>query len=769
MTNKRTNQSPKRWQGALRNTAVLLLVLITWVGLRSWLLRADVALTKAMQEQAGRVQILRDNYGVPHIHGQSDADAAFGLAYAHAEDDFAEIQLILAATRGKLGLFRLNGAALGNDFYTGLIRLWPRVAADYDAQLSPSTKDLLEGYAAGLNYYAALHPGAADGRIFPVQGIDLAAGFAHKLPLFMRLHTVVGALSKADRNWSVGDRIPALHSNSGPQTGGSLQVLQWLKSAFPMDIARAADFGAQADATLHLEGSNSHAVGPGRSADGITRLNINSHQPWTGPVAWYEAHVASDDGWNMNGGTFPGAPLILVGHNDQLGWAHTVNKSDALDVYRLTVKRVRAASATGSGLVYKLDDEWLPLGITRVPIEIDLTLFSFTIYKSAFWSRHGPVFQNDFGYFAIRYAGLGRFTRAVEQWYRMSKAHNLAEWQQAMRMQALPMFNTVYADRYNIYYVYNALLPQRQAGLDWQAVMDGSRSDLIWQKYLDFDQLPQVTNPPSGFIQNCNSSPFVTTTGYGNPDPRRYQPEQGIEMRITNRAMRSHELFGRDRSITHDEFVSYKWDRKYARGAPIYKEAIDPVLQHFQPRTEAEKKGLALLANWDGNTDPDSRAAALAILTWRPIWKAIVLDHAHELPDPLASFRSAVEWLSDHYGRVDVPLGTVQRLRRGDLDLGLGGGPDVLNAIHGELEGSHLVGTAGDSYISIVAFHPDGPRAWSLHQFGNSDVADSPHFADQAPLFATRQLRRTLRSAAEVRALGAGHYREYRPGTEITP
>ena len=130
-------------------------------------------------------------------------------------------------------------------------------------------------------------------------------------------------------------------------------------------------------------GSNTHALLARRSTDNVTRLNINSHQPWSGPVAWYEAHIKSEEGWNMSGGTFPGAPLILHGHNDHLGWAHTVNYPDGIDVYKLTMHPEKKQ--------YRYDDKWLDLEIKEVPLTIDLGLFNLTLNKDAYHSVHGPV------------------------------------------------------------------------------------------------------------------------------------------------------------------------------------------------------------------------------------------------------------------------------------------------------------------------------------------------------------------------------------------
>ncbi len=697
-------------------------IILAWAGIRgAWIKRVTLETTPAMKKHVAAVEILRDKYGVPHIFGKTDADAAFGFAYAHAEDDWPLIQGILAAARGRLSTITLSSQALGNDFMVGLLRVWPQVESQYETALSPEMRAVMEAYAAGLNYYAVKHPHEVDGRLLPIRGKDIAAGFVHKVPLFMRFHQVLGYLN-ASPHAAAGKRI-------------ALEPKQF-------------DF---------MLASNSHAVSARRSADGIPRLNVNSHQPWKGPVAWYEAHIRSEEGWNMSGGTFPGAPFILMGHNDHLGWTHTVNTSDYIDVYKLRMH------PDGSPR-YLLDGAWKKLEVEDVRIEIDLGVFTLPITTKAFRSPHGPVFKTKHGFYAIRYSGMGRLIGAAEQWYRMGKARNFREWRKAMERHAIPMMNTIYADKENIYYVYNALLPLRKPGHDWKAILPGDSSDLIWKDYLPFNKLPQVLNPPSGFLQNCNNSPFFTTDGAGNPNPIAYAKELGIDDRITNRALRSMETFGADKSISGVEFLRYKWDRDYSPKAPIFWEAVDPLLKTFVPRTAAEREGIKLLRNWNRHTGPNSRAASLAILTWRPIWEARVVKHHSEFPLPADTFRAAVKYLMKHYGKLDVPIDVLQRLRRGDLDLPLAGGPDVLNAIHSKEDGKgKLVGTAGDSYVMIVEFTKDGPRSRSIHQYGNVNRPKSPHYADQAELFTQRRLKPVWRTRAQVEA---NLSRKYRPGEE---
>lgn len=647
-----------------------------------------------------RVRIVRDVYGVPHVFGKTDADTAFGLAYAHSEDDWPTLQAVMAASTGRLSLLYTSKLAAGNDWYVGLMRVKEQVAEQYDS-LGSDYRAVLEAYARGLNFYAWKHPDESDGRLFPLSGRDLAAGFAHKIPYMLDVPQLVGELV-----------------SGGPKKPPT------------------------------MPGSNAHAVAGFRAPDGVTRLNVNSHQPWEGPVSWYEAHLVSEEGWNMTGGLFPGAPFILHGHNDHLGWAHTVNTPDLVDVYELPPNA--------------------PLEQKDVPITIDTGLFDLHVSKAAHWSTlHGPVVKTDKGAWAIRYAGIGRTLKTGEQWFRMNKAKDLAAWKDAMRMQAIPMFNTVYADADHVMYVYNALIPKRPTapGIDWSGVVPGDRPDLVWQEYLPFEALPQVLDPPSGFVLTCNSSPFAATSE-GNPPDSPLYANAGIEREVNNRAARSLALFGSDEPIDRDTFIRFKFDRTYAPDARIFREAVEPLLAGragFADLTHWEREALDILATFEGRADEHSSAATIAILVWSRTNPKFSQGFTDVAPlSPREALRSAVAWLVERFGRVDVPLGEAQRLRRGAVDLPLGGGPDVLNAVRAKDDGARLRGFQGDSYVLIVDFPKDGSAtSESIHNYGASNRPSSPHHADQARAFTALRLKPTLRDPGD---LARKTERSYRPG-----
>ncbi len=708
----------------------LAVILAAWYGIRALAMPDPPPPTREMLEQAKRVTIIRDEWGVPHVFGKTDGDAAFGLAYAHAEDDLKIIQLVTAASTGRLSLLLLSVDAIGNDFYVNLIRGNDQVDEMYD-QLSPELRDVMDSYARGLSYYASLHPDEADGRLFPATGKDLAAGFVHKIPLMFNLPKVLGALNKS-KGKKPGDPV--------------------------MEDAPVVEKSARLSLdSFRMTASNTHAVSKTRFNDNINRLNVNSHQPWEGPVTWYEAHVVSEEGWNALGGTFPGAPFILHGHNDHLGWAHTNNFPDLVDVYRLVMNPEEP-------LQYRLDGKWKNLEERDAVIRVDIGIMTIPYTMKVYWSEHGPVFKTKHGFYAIRYAGIGRAIFAAEQWYRMNRAGNLAEWKKAMRIHALPMFNTGYADRDNIFFVYNALLPVRKPGVDYTKILPGDRSDLIWTEYLPWDRLPKVENPPSGYVQNCNSTPFLTTTGPGNPSPAGFAPEFGIDTTDNNRSMRSRRLLDAKKIMTRDDFLAMKFDMDYEPDAPIFTEVLNEITNNYKPENDDEKKGIKLLKKWDRSTRADNRGAALATLTWHPLKDRFRKGMEEEPDNPADAFREAVKFLMKHYNRLDPKLGEVQRLRRGDVDLPIGGGYDILSEVDTKIKKDKLVGYQGDSYICVAEFAPDGVISYTRHQYGNSNRPGSKHYADQAPHFVKRTLKRTYRDIKKLREIKEA---EYHPGEEL--
>jgi penicillin amidase/acyl-homoserine-lactone acylase len=715
----------------VRNTLIVIgILLIAASSYVFWPEQVDLS-NLANLNQGYDVRILRDTWGVPHVFGVTDADTAFGLAYANAEDDFLTIQQTLIAARGLLASVYGSDAA-PNDYMVELLRIWDVVDAQYKTDLAPESIALFEAYADGINFYAAMHPEEVLlAEVFPATGKDLVAASVHKSPLFFGLDSILGELFQEEK---------AYDSSPTPTS--------WLK------------FGE-----IRF-GSNTFAIAPSRTEDKSTFLAVNSHQPWEGPVAWYEAHLHSEEGWDMVGALFPGTPVIIHGHNRNLGWAFTVSDPDLTDVYALEIN-------PDNQTLYLYDGEWRGLEIRPIQIKVKLIgRLKITVTEEVYWSVYGPVIRQEHGTYALKYSGFGRVD-IFEQLYRMNKATNFEEWKEAMFSGALPTFNVGYADKEgNIYYLYNASLPIRAEGYDWSLYLPGNTSDTLWTEYLPYDNLPQVFNPPSGFIQNANSTPFQTTIGPGNPVPEDYSVTFGIEDHMTNRALRFIELFGGDDSITFEEFVEYKFDLSYSTDSDIY--FLIQTIKNNMPYEDINQQIAAeILLQWDLRTDKNSKGATLMVLTMKFLGDINEEFSASSLAnnivpdkDILEGFRQAVSYLVEFYERVDVPWGEVNRLNHGEVDLAVAGGPDIPHAIYGNLEDGQFHGTAGDSFVLLVKWDPGGEvQSFSIHQFGSATKhPDSPHYADQAALFVMRELKPVWLDEEDILT---NLEQEYRPGEEL--
>ncbi|MGD0143134.1 MAG: penicillin acylase family protein [Rhizomicrobium sp.] len=653
------------------------------------------------------VHILRDNFGVPHVFGHRDVDVAFGFGFAHSEDDFATLQDVALATRGQLAATEGIKAAT-TDYIVHLLRVWETVDARYAKDLPADVRAVAEAYADGVNYYAALHPGKVKPGLLPLTGKDIAAGFVFKTPFFYGLDNTLREINN------------------------------------PPAAARGPEVG-----------SNGAAVAPSRSADGATRLLVNSHQPYVGPVSWYEAVLQSDEGWHVAGGFFPGTPFMLHGHNEHLGWANTVNAPNLVTVYKLTINPSNANQ-------YLLDGKWRDFEKSDAAIRVKLFgPLIWTVHRDVLYSAQGPVLKTDHGVFAIRYAGMGE-VRQMLQYYRLNKANNLAEWRAAMALQALPSINYIYADeKGNIGYVYNGQFPVRKEGVDWKRVQPGDRSDLIWRGYLPFDKVPQLWNPKSGFVFNSNNTPFQATAPADDLKPQDFSPTLGIQTDMTNRAWRALENFGTDRAITAAAFRKYKFDLAYSTRSDIAH--LIAKLVTTDPGNDADlKQALGILRHWDRMTNVADRGTALAILTGEPVLHA---REEKDTPiDPLVSLQAAIKTLKAHFGRLDPTWGEVNRIRRGMLDLAIDGGPDTYRAVYGtpQPDGTLTAG-GGDTFIMFVTWDKTGKlSSESIHQFGSATLdANSPHYADQTPLFVTMKTKPVLFTRAQL----AGHIEaDYRPG-----
>lgn len=700
---------------------LVLLVAIIAIGLAVW----EPLASEPGQAPAPRdydVVIVRDDFGVPYIYGATDADVAHGIAYAHAEDDFSTLQETVAMTRGRLGA--MTGAdGAKTDYALHLLRARDTVARDYDAQPA-DVRALLDGYAAGLNLYAARHPEEVKlSRLFPVSGRDIATGFVLRSPFFFGLDSVLGALT-------AGEALPL-------EASGPLPDAPNVTPAGPSEIEK---------------GSNAFAVAPSRSADGATRLVSNSHQPWRGAVAWYELVVKSGEGWHFAGATFPGVPYPLLGHNRTLGWTNTVNRPDLIDIYKLELDE--------SGDRYRLDGAWRTLEKRRVWLRAKFGPFVLPVPQTQYRSVHGPVIVNDQSAFAIRYAGIDQM-RMVEQYYRLNKARDWAEWEAAMRIRGVPATNFIYADDSGrIGMIYNAMFPDRRPGFDYSKVLPGNTSRAIWAREVPWERTPMVMTPASGFVINANHTPFWAAGPGSEMNPADYSPLLGIERNVTNRGTRSIELMAADASISRAELEAIKYDTVVSRQswAAGWFGQLASVNDRGDGQVRAAK---VLLARWDWNYDGRGPADAIAVLLLREGNRCHYQNR--ECVPPFDAMKRSAEHLAKHFGRLDPPLGGLLRLRQGDVDLPLDGGPDVLRAmalwdVHDD---GRLAVRHGDSYLMFAEWDRAGRvSSQSIQPFGAATTRpDSPHYTDQAPLFVRKELKPVHFWPSDLRANAKRAYR----------
>ena len=669
-------------------------------------------------------EIIRDEFGVPHIKGKTDEDAAFGVAMAHAEDDFFTLQDVVAMSRGRYGAIAgEDGAKV--DYVYHLIDARGTAEREYP-KLPQDTRALFEAYAAGLNQYAAEHPDELKlANLFPVNGMDVAAGFALRQPFFFGLDGVIGPLVAGED----------LRREHGPDIPGfprpPLPSAQSAEAAATPTQARTLVLPLGEDAD-HL-GSNAFAVAPSKG-NGTTTLISNSHQPLRGGVAWYELVVESDEGWHFAGANFPGSPFPFLGHNEHLGWTNTVNTPDMIDIYQLELD--------DTGTRYRLDGEWRDLESKWVTLPVKMGPVVLPIRQEVLRSVHGPVIRNAEGAFAVRYGGIGELQQ-LDAYYRINKATSFAEWETQIARLAIPSTNFIYADKTGtIAYVYNAAIPDRpeDVKVDWRNVLPGNRSELIWSGAVEYTELPKLVNPASGWIYNSNNEPFTAAGAGSDLSPDDFSPVMGIERKQTNRSWRAYKLLSEASVLDRAALQTIKYDTGYEREG--YVAQLFDALEAMPAKGKlAEARDLLL--TWDFKADNKGGADALALLLIRDFMSA---DYNNKpFPDVAEKLAAAADHLTTHFGRLDPPMADLLRLRQGDLDLPLDGGSDTLRASttwdvdeDGRLSLKH-----GDSFIQWVEWVP-GQRvsSRSIQPFGAATTRpESRHYTDQMRLFVDHKLK----------------------------
>jgi acyl-homoserine-lactone acylase len=457
-----------------------------------------------------QINIARDSFGVPHIFAPTDPEVAYGLAWAHAEDDFATMQMLILTGKGKVAT-HLGKKGAPIDFVFGLLNTKATAIAQMN-QFDPKFIQLLKGYLLGLEAYAKAHPDKVlNKHVFPITIEEYLASAAFSVAIFCGVDK---ALPKI-----LNGTIPKLEGFTG-------------------------------------EGSNAFAINAKKSTSDETMLVINAHQPIEGPTAFYEAHLQSEEGWNILGGLFPGAPMIFHGVTPNLAWAHTVNFQDKIDIYQLETSKSHPGE-------YKVDGNWLKL--EKRKIKLNIKGVPFPIYKTAYQSIYGPTVATPKGeYFSMRLPAL-MDAGALQQWYAMNKSTNFKEFKSALEQNHLPMFNIMYADKAdNIFYISNGKMPYRNkdTSYHWNSTLPGNTTATLWNEYKPLSALPQMLNPKSGYLFNANHSPFLASSESDNLNPKDFDVNDGYETYHDNRSRRAKDLIDQLDKISYEDIKRIKFDRQ---------------------------------------------------------------------------------------------------------------------------------------------------------------------------------------------------------------
>ncbi len=657
------------------------------------------------------VTIVRDKWGVPHIFGKTDADAAYGLAWANAEDDFFTVQELVITAKGFAGrLMGIEGAE--RDFFSHTLDYRGRVEQDFYL-LSPEYVKYLEGYCQGINAYAAAHKKEIRVRgVFPINPKDVVGGF------MFALSALIG-------------------------TPG--YVSRIVDGTYDKDLPSDKPYG-----------SNAFAFNSNKTDDGSSMLCINPHQPVTGPFSWYEAHIASEEGLNIHGAMFPGSSTVFLGNNENLGWAHTFNHLDLVDVFQLEMNPKNKR-------MYRFNGEWKQLEKRPIWLKVKLAKgIVFPVKRMTYWSEFGATLKSpDGNYYAVKLPANER-VRVGEQWYRMDKANNYEEFYEALRMESISMFNIVYSDKDdNVLYLNNCVMPKRQEGVDYTQVVKSNSDKTLWSEFHDVEDLVQTYNPDCGWVFNTNNNPAHATAKNEWQTLDDYPSYFGIsDLGENNRAERFLELMHEPASdkISFERMKKMKFDYEFpACGA--FQNSIENLF-HVDPNDYPELAPLITVINgWDKRGNKDNSSAGAWIITFQKVFSMMgfadgEFKRAVDIPDTtyIKALRWAKKEIDTHYGGEIPKLGEVQRHVRGDINLPLGGFPDALAANYNEewKDGRYKPYVA-DSYVHFVQWK-DGKlvRMETLHPFGASNRPDSPHYTDQMQLYANQETKTMTLDKAKI-------------------
>jgi acyl-homoserine-lactone acylase len=639
------------------------------------------------------IDIVRDKWGVPHIYSKTDAETSYGLAWAHSEDDFKTIQKTLLAGKGLLGRkLGKKGAAI--DYFVQLIRA--RTVVDEKINtLSPQFRKVLNGYVEGINAYAKTHKKEVTlKRLFPINEKDLLTSYVISLAVMDKVDRVIGDLfnNKITEN------------------------------------------------PYSIYGSNAIAISAKKTTNGKTFLDINSHQPLDGPASWYEAHLNSEEGWNILGGLFAGGATVFQGVTPNLAWGHTVNYPDKVDVFKLKMHPTKEN-------YYEFDGEWKALEVKKVKLKVKILGIPIGVKKKAYWSDYGATVKNDSGYYSVRFAAnMG--IKAPEQWYYMNKAQNFTQFKKALQMTAITGFNIVYADKYDtIFYVSNGKIPLRNSRYDWTKVLPGNTTKTLWTDFHPFADLPQILNPESGYLFNMNNTVYNASGDNDNLAPMQLDQTMGYPFKDNNRSIRFQQLIHKIDKVSYDDFKRMKYDITLPDSL-YYNMDANTFFRLNPEQFPIIKNYLTKLQKWNRVADKESYGATLFKVLYdvstRENYKEISLENAPEIVS------KAQEHLLKNFGSIRVKLGDYQVHQRGDVELPADGLPDVIAAMHTRPYKNKERVFAGESHIILVQFDKDGPVFETVNAYGGTNNPKRKHYTDQMELYVNHKLKKMTLNKASI-------------------
>ncbi len=715
---------------------------------------------QAWQERAAGITVIRDDWGIAHIYGSTDADAVFGMIYAQAEDDFNRIEVNYLNSMGRLAEAE-GEAEIYRDLRMKLFIVPEEMEAQYEA--SPDwLKALMDAWADGLNYYLYTHP-----QVQP----RVIGCFEPWMALTFSEGSIGGDIERV----SLRD-LEGLYGSSPEATMGAAPSTNLRTSS---QLAAASDNELYAELFAEPTGSNGFAIAPANTVSGNALLLINPH------TSFYfrsELHMVSDEGLNAYGAVTWGQFFVYQGFNESAGWMHTSTTADNIDEYSYEV------SVRDNGVYYPYGDEERRMreAIIAVPYrDADgVAERQFTVY----YSHHGPIVRTlDGRWVAVKL--MNEPVSALTQSYTRTKAANYAQYRQIMELHTNSSNNTVFADgEGNIAYFHSNFVPIRDTRFDWSEPVDGSDPATEWQGLTPVDESPNALNPPGGWIQNTNNWPYSVS---GDSSPRQQDYPSYMDTRGENaRGLHAMRVLDGKTDFTLTSLIEAAYDSYLTAFEPL----IPALLSAYDQTPAAEPlraelaEQIEILRGWDLRFSVDSVATSLAVF-WgdeamrdaAPSARAAgmsVSDYiatrapARQLLEALAA---ASDRLTEDFGSWQTPWGEINRFQRITGDIVQphdDNAPSIPVAFASSRWGSlasfgagrfntkRLYGTGGNSFVAVVEFG-DRLQARAVTAGGESGDPASPHFDDQATRYATGDLRPVYFYREDVEA---SREREYHPG-----